>query len=572
METTTALERRHRLDVWGLVVVALFGVLAGAFSLHNTSLGWHLASGRWMLDRHQVLSSDPFTFTATGREWVDHEWGFQVLVALVERAGGAHALIALRCLLIAGIAVVLYLVGAHSGLAPPVATALVVLCLLGARMRFFLRPELCTLLVASVVVWVYQRRRELSAPALLMWTGGMMVLGANLHGGAVVIPALLGVLWVGEMAQVAWNRWRHGRDLDSGLVAATAAVLVALLAPLVNPHGVKLYLVPFAITRLVGQAHIPNPEWVSPSPLQVPGLYAALVVGVVVLCSKQRRLATWLLFLVTAALALRYVRNVGLFFVLLPHVVAGALARWQQLSTGATWLGVRRLRGLAWCGAVVVSLSASIWLFARPFHPLGLEYAPSKYPISACDFLEREGLLSEPLYNDVNFGGYLIGRFFPPKQVFQDDRNEVSEPVLRQLYGIFQTSDISAWNELLQRYGITTALVRYHQPLVLHTAAGSEPLTRGFSAVYFPPRRWALVYWDDVAMVLVRRDAPPLERVLSLECNALRPDDLQHLERQLGTGAVDLTALRAEIARKLAEDPECTIARRLAAELTHSLD
>ena len=39
---------------------------------------------------------DPFRFTSGGEAWVDHEWGFQLLLALAERLGGHGGLLAFR--------------------------------------------------------------------------------------------------------------------------------------------------------------------------------------------------------------------------------------------------------------------------------------------------------------------------------------------------------------------------------------------------------------------------------------------------------------------------------------------
>jgi hypothetical protein len=143
-----------------LAVAAALGLLAGSFAIANTSIGWHLASGHWVLDHHAVPRSDPFSTTAEGTPWIDHEWGFQVMLAAVEQLGGAPLLVLTRAVLVAALAVMLLVFGARSGLSPPAALVLAVLCLYGARIRFFLRPELATLLIAPLVVWIFLHRHE----------------------------------------------------------------------------------------------------------------------------------------------------------------------------------------------------------------------------------------------------------------------------------------------------------------------------------------------------------------------------------------------------------------------------
>jgi hypothetical protein len=46
------------------------------------------------------------------------------------------------------------------------------------------------------------------------------------------------------------------------------------------------------------------------------------------------------------------------------------------------------------------------------------------YPRAACDFIERQGWTGR-MYNEFDWGGYCIWRFFPRQQVFIDGRCEV---------------------------------------------------------------------------------------------------------------------------------------------------
>jgi hypothetical protein len=534
-----------------LLTALLFGLLSGLFAVYNTSIGWHTASGRWMLEHRQVIRGDPFTYTATGTEWIDHEWLFQVIVAELDAIGGAPLLIGFRCLVAAGLTVLLLAAGLRSRLAPPVALLLAALCIYGAQIRFFLRPELCTIVMVVLAVTTYLERQRHESGWWLVRLGLIIVLAVNLHGAALVIPVLLGALWTAEAGSCLLGRC----DL-AALRSGAAAVAVALVAPILNPFGWKLYTVPLKITHLVGLPHIPNPEWISPGPLDLPALYVALAFALLALLLKGRDPVRWMLLLATAAMALRYVRNVGLFYALLPLVLAPVLTRWQSLSAEGQYgeQGDRRQAGQAIACALVALLATGF--FVAPHHQLGLSYSPRHYPINACDFAEQYGLLDAPLYNDVRFGGYLIGRYSPSRQVFLDDRNEIHEPLLREIYSIFQRSDQAAWKQLLHRYGIETAMVRYHQPIRVITPDGVDHGWRGFSVLWFPSTQWALVYWDDVAMLFVKRDTVAAELLEQHEYRLIRPDDLDSMLRRLVQGRLDRRQLAIEIGRKLEQDPD----------------
>jgi hypothetical protein len=169
--------------------------------------------------------------------------------------------------------------------------------------------------------------------------------------------------------------------------------------------------------------------------------------------------------------------------------------------------------------------------------------------------MEREGLAEATKYNDVRFGGYLIHRWFPARQVFLDDRNEIHEPLLSEIYDLFQRSDQGGWQRMLDRYGVTVALLRYNPPFRVVTPEGRPLGSRGFSTLWFPEGAWAVVYWDDTAIVLVKRSTVDEEILQKHEYRLLRPDDLDHLQGRLVAEPQIRGRVAAELARKLAEEP-----------------
>jgi hypothetical protein len=324
---------------------------------------------------------------------------------------------------------------------------------------------------------------------------------------------------------------------------------MASASPVLNPYGWKLYSVPLKIAHLVGLPHIPNPEWISPSPADFPPLYVALAVGLLVLAARERDPTRWLLFAIGSLLALRYVRNVGLFFALLPIAIAPALAR-------LTADRQRYRPGAATAAAATVAAIVALSVVISPQYHLGFSFSNSFYPHRACDFMEREGLLTGPTYNDVRFGGYLIHRYSPDRQVFIDDRNEIHEPLLSEIYRLLQTSDQAGWQSMLDGYGITTALLRYNQPFRVGSPTGDFVESRGFSALWFPAHEWALLYWDDTAMVLAKRSVADPTLLDRFEYRMIRPDDLEHLQRRLANDPEIRPAVAAELARVLEEQPD----------------
>ena len=557
----TFTESRTRIPPLIVVAATVAGAVLGIFKIANTSVGWHLASGRWILENGSFLHSDPFSFTSSGAAWIDHEWLFQIGGALIDSLGGGLALVVMRAIMVAALALLLLVVSVRSGLSPAAALLLALLTVAGARSRFFLRPELVTLLIVPAVVWLFLRRERARSNNWLALLALLMVIGGNAHGGVLVVPLLLAGILTAEVGQMVLTRQWQPRVVITGV----AGVAAATLALLVNPYGWHLLAVPFRLAHLVDQAHIPNPEWISPTLAQAPVLYLTISVAAIVLALRERRTVRWVLFVMAAVLALRHIRNVGLFFVLLPLVVSPALASWRAFSASTELRGSQRRRTniLAVAAVAVLALSMAV----SPWPPFGLGFADGYYPDRACEFLDREELPKSRLYNDVRFGGFLIDRNYPLHQVFQDDRNEIHDLLLREIWDILQTSDVAAWSTLLARYDIDSSLVRYHPPIRVSTPDGSSLGDRGFSALWFPASEWALVYWDDVAMVLVHRERASPELLDLHEYRIIRPDDLGHLEQRLREDPNLRDAAEAEVRRALSTNPECERALHILAAL-----
>lgn len=562
-DTPTPISDRPAIPPSILITAVVFGLMCGAFEITNTSIGWHIASGRWMASNGEILDRDVFTFTSQGTPWVDHEWLFQILAATTYDLGGAPMLVVLRMVVVAALTLLLLRIGTTSGLDPPVALLLAAVCVWGARPRFFIRPELFTLLLVPLALWIFSTRRGRRWWPLPLVA--VVALGANLHGGILVAPILIAAWFAGEIVG-----WLLHRDLDrDGLISGALGVAGAAVAPLFNPHSWHVWVVPYQLTKMVGKPHIPNPEWISPGPSDAPMLYLALIVVTVILALGSRTPQHWFTFGAATALALKHIRNLGLFFVLLPQTVAPALARWPLFSGNGSAGPARfqRTRTVA-CVALVGVLCVAALL--RPWPRAGFTFADRWYPDRAHAFL-RANNLDGPLYNDVRFGGWLILNHYPDHLVFLDDRNEIHEPLLKEIWEIFNRSDVGGWEALLDRWEIDTVLLRYHESIRVTTPDGTELGTRGFSRLWFRPEGWAMVYWDDVAMVLVRRSSVSEDLLAEREYHLVHPDDLEHVLAALRDEPALQAAANVELQRALLDDPQCRRAHHLAGFL-HSLD
>ena len=566
------------------LLLLLMALAATLSPIRNYDYWWHLRTGALILDEMAVPRADPFSFTAAGSPWVDHEWLAQVLMYLghVLLGPGALVLVKSGLVILLGLLMVRYL--QREGHGPAGASVLVLLALAGASFRIDVRPELATLLLVPLTLHLVIRARDADSAGPLLGVVVLTAVGINLHVGVLLVPALLAAGWCASLLASVAARGAAANGVSAGKATAGSAApldrflrrlawttLASLLAVGANPRGFAVYAVPFQLRNLLTSLSLQNQEWIRPAPEQFPLFFAALGLSAVVLLAGIRSTdpVAAPALLICGALAVLHLRNIGLFFLVLPYGIgrpARALVDLVKTTVLYRWgtQGEKVRPGLI--AAMVLLLSSFPLFLALPPRPsIGLGMAGDNEPSAAVDFLQREGVGGR-LFNDVRFGGYLIWRRHPAAKVFIDGRNEIYGELLRDIGQALEGP--VAWKALIDAHGIDAAFLRYPptlQKVVYPGVNGGPPRTgeRAFSSAYFPATDWALVYWDDDAMVFLRRSRENDELIRRLEYRAINPDDWRYLWASVLIQRIPVGPILLELGRKLKEDPGCARARDL---------
>jgi len=563
------------------VALLLFAAVAGAFRLRAYDLFWHLASGRWILEHRALPETDPFRFTSEAVPWVDHEWLFQIVVRFVETLVGLDGLVLFRIAAVVLLAFVLLFSIRRSGAPALGAVIVTAAAVLLARPRFMVRPELFSLIALAVLLSLLQEYRQSSSRSGMASAVVLVVAWANVHAAVVIAPVVAAGYLLGSLLPTSPASSRRVRVSGGRVVVFPATLAVAAMA---NPSGWRIYAVPLEIRSALGDLAVVNPEWLpawlAPQPALIGGALA-LVVMVMWAAVRSGGIdgATGLSTVALAVLAVSGVRHQGLFFVGAAFLAGESLADVARHPRGTASSISEGARSAV---AVAVCLGAAGWcVVTPPSGPLkarqgpytfGLGLEPGRFPVAAVEAMESRPE-TESLYNDVAFGGYLIWRLYP-RRVFIDGRNEVNPQLLREVAGA--RSDSRAWSSLLERHRIGRALVRYDDRLIEVTAPARSGVAPGDGAVVsrhtpnallFPRRTFALVYWDDVAMLFIRRTADGDADLRRDEYRYVHPEDRRATLEAAAADPGYLAGALAEIDRRLAGDPTCARALAIREEL-----
>jgi hypothetical protein len=563
---------------WSLLPLLALAAVAATFKIRSYDVFWHLAAGHWILDHRRLPNPDPLRFTAEGHRWVDHEWLFQVGLASLERLGGLAALSAFRILAVVGLATVLWIACRRLG-ASRISTALIAGAAVWiARPRFFLRPELLTLVILSLFLLLLLEVRRRPRPSCILPLLGLVVLWANAHPAVLMSPIVAAAMLIGSRWEGFGNlrhndlSWRVAFGLPLGIAAAT----------LLNPAGIRLWLVPTEIAGALEGIPAINPEWL---PMwkqpQVGYLLALVVLALVSVLAKRRTgrvdLGTGLVALALGVLASTSVRHLAPFVVGAALHVASCMALLDSAEGPKTagWIHHpwrRRLPTTFAALAIVYCIAPPTTGPLKPrqgVYHFGWGLQPDRFPVRSVDFVESHPEIGN-LYNNVAYGGYMLWRLYPPRRIFNDGRNELNPTFLAELAEARR--GVEGWDALFDRYHLEGALVRYdsrRRPVLdAPVPPATEPTVSWMTSneVLFPRDRFALVHWDDVAMVFLLRTATNQSLIQSYEYRYVRPEDPEGLALDAKDPERRRAILR-EIQRKLLEEPESRRARLLMRHL-----
>jgi hypothetical protein len=326
----------------------------------------------------------------------------------------------------------------------------------------------------------------------------VMVLWVNVHGGFAIAFILMTAYLFGEVGNqilgietgIGWRR--IGR-------LALIMGLSFLIVPL-NPNTFQMWAYPFQ-TVGIGVLQDFIAEWRSPNFHEIhfqPFIWLLLAALTVLGLSKKRADFTDLtLVALFSYMTLLAARNIALFALVVGPVIVRygtpVLIDWKERVLKRPPEEARPNQetrplfvALNWLLLVVVLLGAVLQI-SGPISAKTNETAQAEsLPVAAVDYL-READLPGPMFNNYNWGGYIIWEL-PQYPVFVDGRTDLyGDELLREYLATMFVRD--GWRETLDAYDINLVFVETAAPLAAELR--QEP-------------GWEQVYSDDMAAIIVR--------------------------------------------------------------------
>jgi tetratricopeptide (TPR) repeat protein len=522
-----------------IIVLALsYAVLAGLRTVSDFDLGWQLATGRALVEQHQVPRVELFSFTAHGNEWIYPPFSGAIFY-LLYLVGGYSALSWLGALACA--AAVAFLCGAGGRLT----AILAIVAVPAIAFRTIPRAELfTTVLFAAVlaIVWKHHADRRVR-----LWILPVIFLcWVNLHLGFISGLGLLGAGVLFELCDLPFAE-RRAAAL-ARLKEAAPWFAASFASTLVNPWGWRIYEALYRQNKVMQVHSAFISEWSSVQlnsltwrqalnardPASADWWLIGAAVAAILGAVWKKRFGPAMVLAAGIYLSLQHIRLQGLFAIL-AVVIGGALLSEVAKSVAASGLAVsknaeragetaagsRVSPRIAFLGVGVLVLLVGIrvadlvsdryYLDSGQLSLFGT--GPSWwYPERAMAFLEREHL-PRNIFHDYALGGYLTWRVGKEYPDFVDGRYI---PFRKELFAeqkqlMSSGPDSADWQKAADRWKINTLIFS----VARYAGLGTFPLQE-----YCASKAWRLVYLDDVSAIFLRDAAKNAEAIgkLGIRC------------------------------------------------------
>ncbi len=465
-----------------LVLAGLFAVPA-LMCVHvafvcDMDLWWHLRAGEWILAHHTVPRVDPFSSAMAGKPWMAYSWLFELLaVKLYTWLGLAGSVAYSSAMILTITGAMFHLVRRLQGGFPRA----VLLSFAGVFCMAHLytpRPWLFTILFFILEMDILMQARKTGRLRELLWLPAIFALWANVHIEFVDGLFVLGLAWAETLAA----GWGLGEKTRLRPTAIGLALAGSLLATLANPYGWRIYQAAYELATQAGALNKVTELQAIPFRNAADFMVLLLAMGSAAALAWQRRVLLFETALLgfAAVLAFRSQRDVWVM------AVAGA-AILASMIAGSGKEAVR-LPKMGTALAVLMAVLAVAMGFSRmQVNNARLEGDLAKtLPVHAVEAVKAKGYAG-PLYNDFNWGGYLIWALRMPVSI-DGRQNLYGDQRLDRSMATWNAEPDWASDAQLTQAGLVIGPVK-------------APLTQ---ALRMDPR-FQLAYEDQVAAVFIAR-------------------------------------------------------------------
>lgn len=496
-----------REDILTLLFL-LSAFLLALCHIQDTDTWQHLSFGRLIWQLKGLPATEPFQYTMKGQPFSYTSWFFALVYYIAYRTFDIYGVILLK----AGTITAAFYILLADSLMPYrshiVSIIVMTIVVIISQHRFVERPDTFLMLflsfsIFSLNAFVYNDKKYIyTLPFIhLLW--------ANSHSSInlMVVP-FLSFIAGGLLQRYLSKRGMAFSNTPSysQLKIITAIFILSVAVSLLNPNffgqytwGIKVLATPW-FKQNIAEAFAPTWKTVKwPYLITAAVLFSFIIPCLAAFLRRGSRMPSIIDFLMVIPFVI--LAFTAIRFIFLLAIVAGPVL----IRNLSAYLDVERLKrfslknGMFSLVAIWLILYTSFSLFkvypfgdnARKFG-FGIDY--SFVPEGALKYMDKKEIAGR-IFNIFQWGSYIVWRDFPNRSIFIDPRGYLPPDLLEKSGSAFDNPTIMS--ELKERYGFESVLTIY--PWWEVGKSSHEVVD------VFPNPQWALVYWDDLSLLYLKK-------------------------------------------------------------------
>ena len=480
-------------------------ILLSIIKIEDTDTWVHLSIGREIFNLHNLPTTQTFVYPSLGQEFRYASPIFGMLFYSVYLLFGYAGIVLLKSAIVTTAGLILYKDATSPRNEPLLAVAVLTLFILLSRGRFVERPDIIMMVLLSFVVYalnsyMYHNKNYLYALPVVatIWAGS--------HSSIVLIFVPFVAFIAGGLIQIKiQDRWQcPSAALTLGQIKVIAAVFAAsIAATFINPYPLSQYTLGYgALTMKWGKQYIVELGSMSATENALLWLVIMLTALSFVLNRKHFQFVHLLLVMPFFVLPFTARRFLFLPILLAAPVIARNFALFLADNRNGRY--AKTLRRPATVAVIIAWICSYTALALCGIHPLGSDYKifgigvnEFRIPAGAVRYMDQNGVYGRT-FNPFHWGGYIIWTGYPRRTVFVDPMGGLSERLLEQFSLASSGLMGNTWmlEQLYSTYGFEAVILDYQ--------SRNEGEKSSTGLVLTDPN-WALVYWDDSALLYLRR-------------------------------------------------------------------
>jgi len=230
--------------------------------------------------------------------------------------------------------------------------------------------------------------------------------------------------------------------------------------------------------------------------------FSLFTIAVFALSKERLNLVELLLILLFLHMSLYSARYIPLFGIIVAPIVTRHLKHLLEVSNGKVSYVIKQ-KGDSF-SEIDASGNSFIWpamaflivVLLSCSGQLTHDFDPDTKPVAASDFLEQE-LIKGNMFNNDEFGDYIIYKNYPAYKVFIDGRNDMyGGKLFKEYYTVLGFEP--GWEKILEKYNVTWIIFN------------SNSL---FSRYLLQNKGWHLIYADKAASIFLK-NIPENQRLI----------------------------------------------------------